>query len=65
MKSSLDKLDGLQRRLKIEVPAETVKGAFDKIYKNFQKQATLKGFRKGKAPLQTIKSVYAKGFAKI
>ena len=59
MRSSIDKLEGLSRKLKVEIPAETVQQAFDKIYKGIQKDATVKGFRKGKAPLATIRSIYA------
>lgn len=58
MKSTLDKLEGLYRKLNIEVPADMVQSAFDKVYKGIQKNATVKGFRKGKAPMQTIKSIY-------
>lgn len=59
MKSTLDKLDGLSRKLNIEIPAEKVQEAFEKVYKGIQKNATVKGFRKGKAPMATIKSIYS------
>lgn len=59
MKSSVDKLDGLVRKLNVEVPAEKVQSAFDRVYKGIQKNANIKGFRKGKAPMATIKSLYA------
>lgn len=59
MKSTLNKLQGLARQLAIEVPAERVQSAFDKVYKGIQKNATVKGFRKGKAPLATVRSLYA------
>ncbi|MCB0408229.1 MAG: trigger factor [Bdellovibrionales bacterium] len=59
MKSTLDKMDGLYRKLNVEVPAEKVQSAFDRIYKGIQQSASIKGFRKGKAPLATIKSLYA------
>lgn len=59
MKSTLDKLDGLSRKLNIEIPAEKVQQAFEKVYKGIQKNATVKGFRKGKAPLATIRSMYS------
>lgn len=58
MKSTVDKVDGLLRKLNIEVPAEKVQSSFDRVYKDIQKNATIKGFRKGKAPLATIKSIY-------
>lgn len=59
MKATLNKLEGLVRKLNIEVPAERVKSAFDKVYKGIQKNATVKGFRKGKAPMATIKAMYS------
>jgi trigger factor len=45
----------LQRRLEVEVPGETVDKAFDARLKNFSRQARLKGFRPGKAPLSVVK----------
>ncbi len=58
MKSTVEKVSSLQRRLNIEVPAQTVSTAFDNMLKGIQKQANIKGFRQGKAPIATIKSVY-------
>ncbi len=58
MKSTVDKLDGLTRKLNIEIPAEKVSAAFDRVYKGIQKNATIKGFRKGKAPIATIRTLY-------
>ena len=58
MKSTLDKLDGLSRKLSIQVPADQVRDAFEKVYKGIQRNATIKGFRQGKAPLTTIRSLY-------
>lgn len=59
MKNSLEKTSSLGRKLNIEVPMETVSSTFEKVYKGIQRNATIKGFRKGKAPLSTIKSIYA------
>lgn len=59
MRSTIDKLEGLARKLKVEIPAETVRQAFEKVYKGIQREATIKGFRKGKAPMATIRSIYA------
>ncbi len=58
MKIDLEKLSKLERRLNIEVPIEKVGEAFEKIYKKLQKQASIKGFRKGKAPINVIKNMY-------
>lgn len=59
MKSTLDKLAGLSRKLNVEIPAEKVQQAFDRVYKTIQKKANIKGFRQGKAPIATIKTIYA------
>lgn len=58
MKSSVEKMDGLFRRVKVEIPAQAVNSAFDRVYKGIQKKANIKGFRPGKAPLSTVKSLY-------
>lgn len=59
MKSSVENVSNLQRRLHVEIPAATVQSAFQKYFNDIQKNVQLKGFRKGKAPLTAIKSMYA------
>jgi len=58
MKSNVEKVSSLTRKLNIEVPASVVQGSFQKAFQGIQKEASIKGFRKGKAPLTTIKSLY-------
>lgn len=58
MKSSLESTSTLERKLNIEVPASEVQAAFDRALKGVQRSAAVKGFRKGKAPLNTIRSIY-------
>ncbi|MCB0370845.1 MAG: trigger factor, partial [Bdellovibrionales bacterium] len=58
MKSNVEKISSLQRKLKVEVPSAVVQTSFDRIFNDIQKDVTIKGFRKGKAPLSTIKSLY-------
>ncbi|MCB0391504.1 MAG: trigger factor [Bdellovibrionales bacterium] len=59
MKSTLDTLEGLGRKLNIEVPADKVSDTFTKMYEGIQKNAEIKGFRKGKAPISAIKSKFS------
>ena len=58
MKSSVESLSNLQKKLVIEVPIEAVRDSFNKAYAGMQKKAAIKGFRKGKAPMSMIKSMY-------
>ncbi|MGE0633328.1 MAG: trigger factor [Pseudobdellovibrionaceae bacterium] len=58
MKTNLEKISNLQRKLNVEVPATAVQASFENVYKALQKRVDIKGFRKGKAPLATIKSLY-------
>lgn len=58
MKATLEKVSTLERKLNIHVPATEVQAAFHNAYQSIQKHAAVKGFRKGKAPLQTVKSLY-------
>lgn len=58
MKSNVEKVTSLQRKLNVAVPVTDIQISFDKIYKDIQQEVTIKGFRKGKAPMTTIKNIY-------
>ncbi|MDG0815083.1 trigger factor [Bdellovibrio svalbardensis] len=58
MKSNVEKVSNLSRKISIEIPAAVVQSSFNKVFNGIQKDVTIKGFRKGKAPLNTIKSMY-------
>ncbi len=58
MKSDIQKLEGLSRKLQVEVPADIVNAALDKMYKEVQRKAKFAGFRPGKAPIEKVKSQY-------
>ena len=58
MKVSVTKDKAWKRVLEIEVPVEKVKGEFDSVYQEYQKKVRIPGFRKGRAPLEMIKSRY-------
>lgn len=59
MKSTIENQDGLFRKISIEVDAKKVQSAFQRVYKEIQKTANIKGFRKGKAPMSAIKNMYS------
>lgn len=58
MKSNVEKVTSLQRKLNVAVPVNDIQTSFEKVYKDIQQEVTIKGFRKGKAPMNTIKSLY-------
>ena len=58
MKAQLQTADGLQRKMNVEISQAEVQNAFEKVYQGIQRQVEIKGFRKGKAPLATVKSMY-------
>lgn len=58
MKSNVEKVSNLSRKISIEIPAAIVQSSFQKVFSGIQRDVTIKGFRKGKAPMTTIKSMY-------
>jgi trigger factor len=58
MKTQVEKVSNLERKLNIEVPITVVNSTFDRFFKKYQKSSEIKGFRKGKAPLDTVRSIY-------
>jgi trigger factor len=61
MQVSLETLTGLERRMTIEVPAETVESQVQDRLKEAAKNFQMKGFRKGKVPVKVIKDRYGAG----
>lgn len=59
MKTNIEKVSSLHHKINVEVPATVVQTAFNRIFNDIQKEVTVKGFRKGKAPIATIKSMYS------
>ncbi|MBC7740642.1 MAG: trigger factor [Bdellovibrionaceae bacterium] len=58
MKAQIQVTEGLQRKLNVEIPKETVQSTFQKVYQQIQRNVEIKGFRKGKVPLATVKTMY-------
>ncbi|MGB9618207.1 MAG: trigger factor family protein, partial [Desulfomonilaceae bacterium] len=48
----------IKKRVTFEVPEETVRNAIESQYLDLKKTVQIKGFRKGKAPLQIIKGYF-------
>jgi len=55
---SVESTEGLERRMKVEVPAERVESEIDKRLKDMGRRARIKGFRPGKAPLKVVRQQF-------
>ena len=60
MKSSIKKLKNCKHALEVSLPAEKVKEAFDVVYGDIGKYASVPGFRQGKAPRDLLELHYSK-----
>ena len=58
MTVSVESTQGLERRMKVDVPAERVESEIDKRLKDMSRRAKIKGFRPGKAPMKVIRQQY-------
>lgn len=58
MQVSLESGEGLERKLTIQVPAETVEKEVENRLKSMTSRVRIDGFRPGKAPLKIVKQQY-------
>ncbi|RME27003.1 MAG: trigger factor [Candidatus Zixiibacteriota bacterium] len=59
VKVEITKTDGLTRELSVAIPPDRVNSEMERKFAEKRRSVTLKGFRKGKAPMNIIKSLYA------
>ena len=60
MSLQLEKLENNMAKLTIEVSAEELEKAIDKVFKRQKKNINIPGFRKGKVPRQMVEKMYGK-----
>ena len=58
MKFDIDELSPVQRKIRVELPAETVASEFAHAYKNLGRRVRVKGFRTGKIPRGVLQGIY-------
>ena len=58
MKSSIESVSGVEKRIRVEVPADEVSRRIEEGYAEVRKVAPLRGFRKGKAPMSMVRRVF-------
>ncbi len=58
MQVSIESLEGLQRKLTIQVPSAKIATAIDQKLKKLSKTVKMDGFRPGKVPVSVVKQAY-------
>ena len=58
MQVSVEQLEGLERRMTVQVPAETVEQEIRQRLQSLSRRVRLDGFRPGKVPLKVVKRMY-------
>ncbi len=59
MKINVEETSSVERKLNVEIPWDQVKEEIGRALVQIQKRADLKGFRKGKAPMEMVRQVFA------
>ncbi len=59
MNVTVEELSSIKKKLIVEIPAEQVSTEIEKAYRKIAKNATVKGFRKGKVPRRILEQQYA------
>jgi trigger factor len=58
MKIDVDELSPVQRKVRVELPAETVASEFAHAYKTLGQRVQVRGFRAGKIPRSVLQGIY-------
>src|SRR5438093_11914683 len=58
MKIDIEELNSVQRKIRVELPPETVTSEFSRAYKNLGQRTRVKGFRVGKIPRSVLQGLY-------
>ena len=58
MKTSVDAVSGVERKITVEIPAEEVDRRIEREFADLRRSVPLRGFRKGKAPMEMVKRMF-------
>ncbi len=58
MKTNVDAVSGVEKKIRVEVPADEVSRRIEEEFVELRKMVPLKGFRKGKAPMDMVKRMF-------
>ena len=63
MKLEIEEISAVERKLIVEIPADRVSSEFASVYNEVSRQASVKGFRKGKVPRAVLERHYGQDVA--
>jgi trigger factor len=58
MKTSVDAVSGVERKITVEIPAEEVDRRIEQEFTELRRMVPVRGFRKGKAPMEMVKRLF-------
>jgi len=58
MKTSVEAVSGVEKRIRVEFPADEVAKRIEEGYSEVRRMVPIRGFRKGKAPLSMVKRLF-------
>jgi trigger factor len=58
MQTSVESLNSIRKKISFEIPADKVQAEVDKAYAEIRKHVAIKGFRKGRVPMDLIEKQY-------
>jgi len=58
MKSSVEAVSTIEKKVRVEIPADEVNRRIEKGYAEIRKIAPIRGFRKGKAPMTMVRKAF-------
>lgn len=58
MKTSVDAVSGVERKITVEIPAEEVDRRIEREFTELRRMVPVRGFRKGKAPMEMVKRMF-------
>ena len=58
MKTSVDAVSGVERKITVEIPADEVDRRIEQEFTELRRMVPVRGFRKGKAPMEMVKRMF-------
>jgi len=58
MKTNVDAVSGVERKITVEIPAEEVDRRIEQEFAELRRMVPVRGFRKGKAPMEMVKRMF-------